>query len=185
MASDSDPALTRRSPHAITLLLAGLVIAAALSRLLPHPPNFSPIEAMGLVAGAYLASRWMAMLLPLAAMLLSDVFLGFHSGMPVVYACMAAIALAAHVGLRGRVGVARVAFFGLAGASFFFIVTNFTVWLASGMYPPTLAGLIACYVAAIPFFHSQLAGVLVYSALLFGAFGLIRRRLDRAALARA
>lgn len=167
--------LANRPAHASWALFALLILAAALSRLLPNPPNFSPIEAVGLFAGAWLASRWLAVLVPLAALLISDAFLGFHSGMPVVYGAMALIALAAHSGLRGRVSVGRVAFFGLAGASFFFIVTNFFVWLSSGMYPHSGAGLIACYVAAIPFFHNQLAGVAVYSTALFGAWALATR----------
>lgn len=166
------------------IVLSALVLVAALSRLLPNPPNFSPIEATALFAGAWLGSRWLAMLVPMAAMLISDAFIGFHSGMPVVYAAMAVIALAAHLGLRGRVSVGRVAFFGIAGATFFFIVTNFAVWLGSGMYPATWGGLVACYVAAIPFFHNQLAGVLVYSTLLFGAWALIARRWPDLASAR-
>jgi hypothetical protein len=167
------------------IVLSALVLAAALSRLLPHPPNFSPIEATALFAGASLASRWLAMAVPIAAMLVSDAILGFHAGMPVVYGSMAAIALAAHFGLRGRVSVGRVAFFGVGGALFFFIVTNFAVWLGSGMYRLTWEGLIACYVAAIPFFHNQLAGVAVYSTLLFGAFAMIARRWPDLAQARA
>jgi len=167
------------------IVLSALVLAAALSRLLPHPPNFSPIEATALFAGATLASRWLAMAVPIAAMLVSDAILGFHAGMPVVYGSMAAIALAAHFGLRGRVSVGRVALFGVGGALFFFIVTNFAVWLGSGMYPSTWEGLIACYVAAIPFFHNQLAGVAVYSTLLFGASAMIARRWPDRAQTRA
>jgi hypothetical protein len=167
------------------IVLSALVLAAALTRLLPHPPNFSPIEATALFAGAWLASRWLAMAVPLLAMLVSDAVLGFHGGMPVVYGSMVAIALAAHFGLRGRVSVGRVALFGVGGALFFFIVTNFAVWLRSGMYPSTWEGLIACYVAAIPFFHNQLAGVAVYSTLLFGAWAMIARRWPDLAQARA
>lgn len=167
------------------ILLSALILAAAFSRLLPNPPNFSPIEAMAMFAGAWLASRWLAMLVPVAAMLLSDAFLGFHGGMPVVYGSMAAIALASHAGLRGKVSVGRVAVFGLGGALFFFAVTNFAVWLGSGMYPRTWDGLVACYVAAIPFFHNQLAGVAVYSTLLFGGWALVTKRWSEPAGVRA
>jgi len=162
------------SPRA--LLLIGLVLACVLTRLIPHPPNFSPIEAVALFAGAWFASRSLAILVPLAAMLLSDVFIGFHSGMPLVYACIAVIALAG--GFLGReAGALRIAAFGLGSAVFFFVVTNFGVWAGSGMYPRTGEGLLACYVAAIPFFHNQLAGVAVYSTLLFGGTALLRREL--------
>jgi hypothetical protein len=157
------------------LVLIGLILGCVLSRLIPHPFNFSPIESVALFAGAYLGSRVLAIGVPLVAMLIADLFLGFHGGMPVVYACIALMAIAG--GYLGRnVSVLRVAAFGLCSAVFFFLVTNFSVWLGSGMYPLTLEGLIACYVAAIPFFHNQLAGVAVYCTLLFGGYALLRQR---------
>lgn len=162
------------------LVVIGLVVACALSRLVPHPMNFSPIEAVALFAGAYLAPRALAIAVPLAAMLLSDFVLGFHDGMWVVYACIALIAVAGGW-LGRRVTAPRVALFGLGAATFFFLATNFAVWATSGMYPHTAEGLLACYVAAIPFFHNQLAGVAFYSVLLFGGFALLRERLPAAA----
>lgn len=165
-----------RSDRARLVLLVALVVVAALTRLLPgRPPNFSPIEAMALFAGAVFASRYVAVLVPLAAMLISDAVIGFHSGMWVVYGCMALIALAG-TRLGGRISALRVAGYGFGAALFFFVVTNFVVWTGSGMYPLTSAGLVECYVAAIPFFRNQIAGVLVYSAILFGAHALLQRR---------
>lgn len=160
------------------LVLIGLVLACALSRLVPHPMNFSPIEAVALFAGATLASRWLALSVPLAAMLVSDLFIGFHGGMWVVYGCIALMALAGQR-LGRRVTALRVAGYGLGAATFFFVVTNFFVWLGGdgAMYPRTWDGLVACYVAAIPFFHNQLAGVAFYSAILFGGWALLRQRL--------
>jgi len=160
------------------LFLIGLVLARALSRLVPHPMNFSPIEAVALFAGATLASRWLAVSVPLAAMLVSDLFIGFHGGMWVVYGCIALMALAGQR-LGRRVRAPRIAGYGLGAATFFFVVTNFFVWLGGdgAMYPRTWDGLVACYVAAIPFFHNQLAGVAFYSAILFGGWALLRQRL--------
>jgi hypothetical protein len=157
------------------IAVAGLVLAAALSRLLPHPPNFSPIEACALFAGAYLLDRRWAVAVPIAAMLLSDLVIGFHALVPVVYACMALMALAGRF-LAGRASVVNVAGAGLAAALFFFVVTNFFVWATSGMYPMTAAGLVACYVAALPFFQNELAGVAVYCTVLFGGFALLQRQ---------
>lgn len=160
------------------LVLIGLVLACALSRLLPHPMNFSPIEAVALFAGAAFGSRALAIAVPLAAMLVSDLFLGFHGGMWVVYGCIALIALAGSR-LGRRVTALRVAGYGLGAATFFFVATNFHVWVGGdgAMYPRTWEGLVACYVAAIPFFHNQLAGVAFYSLLLFGGWSLLRQRL--------
>lgn len=165
---------TSLAPGPLALVL--MIVLAALSRLLPHPPNFSPVEAMALFGGAYFAQRWLGVAVPLLAMLLADFFLGFHSGMPVVYGAIALISLLGFA-LRGKVTVLRVASFGLMGATLFFVVTNFAVWAGSGMYPMTANGLLACYVAGIPFFHWQLAGVATYSVILFGGFALLRSNL--------
>jgi hypothetical protein len=157
-------------------LIAGLVLAAALLRIVPHPPNFAPVAAMALFAGAHLDNRKLAFLIPLAAMALSDMVIGFHDGLLLVYVCMC-IAVAIGMQLRGRIRPLTVAGGALASAVIFFVVTNFGVWLTSGMYPLSAGGLVACYVAAIPFFHYTIAGNLIYAGLLFGGFALIQTRL--------
>ncbi len=160
-----------------TTLVISLILLAALSRLLPHPSNFTPIEAIGLFAGAYLADRRLALLIPLLAMALSDLVLGLHSGMWVIYGL-----IAFNVALGLRLGpnptAARVAGFGLVAAVVFFIVSNFFVWASGGGlgYSRDLSGLIACYVAALPFFKWTLLGMAVYSTILFGGIALLRRR---------
>jgi hypothetical protein len=167
------------------LLLAVLIFAAALSRLIPHPPNFSPIEAVALFGGAYFAKRSWAMLVPLAAMFASDLALGLvnggiywsyfaSAGYLLVYACIA-LSTVLGFGLRGKVGAGRVLGYSLAGSLLFFVVTNFGVWLGSSMYPQNGAGLLAAYVAGVPFFQWTVLGTLFYAALLFGGFELLRR----------
>jgi hypothetical protein len=158
----------------LSAILSAILIAAAL-RLVPHPPNFSPIGAMALFGGAYLGRRTLAFLAPLGAMLLSDAVIGFHSGMPFVYGSVALIVLVGWA-LAKRPTVLRVAGAALIGSVLFFIVTNLGTWIVSGMYPHTLAGLTACFVAAIPFFQNTAAGDLFFSALLFGGFALIERQ---------
>jgi hypothetical protein len=159
-----------------TLALTVMILLAALSRLLPHPPNFTPIEAMALFGGAYFANRWLSVLVPLLAMLLADFFLGFHSGMPVVYGTIFLISVLGFA-LRGKTTVLRVASFGLISATVFFVITNFAVWAGSAMYPMTANGLLGCYIAGIPFFHWQLAGVAIYSIILFGGFAFLRAQM--------
>ena len=167
------------------LLVAGMIVLAALSRLLPHPPNFSPVEAIALFGGAYFAQRHAAIWVPLVAMFLSDLALGLvnggiywsyflSAGYLLVYLCIALTAVMGF-GLRGRVGVLRVGAYSLLGSVLFFLVTNFGTWLGSTMYPRTGAGLMAAYVAGIPFFQWTVLGTLFYSALLFGGFALLRR----------
>ena len=159
-------------------LLSAIAAAAAL-RLVPHPPNFSPIDAMALFSGAYLARRGaIAFAAPLAALLLSDLVLGFYHGMATVYFAVALIVLLGSFTLR-RVSVLRVGGAALASSILFFVVTNFGMWLSSGIYPRTLAGLEACYVAAIPFFQNTVVGDLFYAALLFGGVKLAGRLVPR------
>jgi hypothetical protein len=161
----------------VLAILAAILLAAAL-RLAPHPPNFSPIGAIALFGGAYFGRRALAFAAPLGAMLLSDAIIGFHTGMPFVYASVALIVLIGWA-VRTRMTPLRIAAAAVLSSILFFAVTNFGVWLKGIYYPQTLSGLVDCYVAAIPFFQNTLAGDLVFSALLFGGFALLERRLPR------
>jgi len=160
--------------NARILILLSAIAAAAALRLVPHPPNFSPIDAMALFSGAYLGRRALAFAAPLGALLLSDLVLGFYSGMWVQYLAVGLVVLLSWLALR-RVSPLRIGVAAVASSVLFFVVTNFAVWLLSGMYPSTLPGLAACYVAAIPFFQNTVAGDLFYSGLLFGGFALLER----------
>ena len=160
----------------IALLCA--ICAAAALRLVPHPPNFSPIDAMALFSGAYLGRRWLAFAAPLIALALSDLALGFYSGMLFQYASVVLIVMLGASALP-RIGALRVGGAALASSGLFFAVSNFGVWLVSGMYPHTLGGLGACYAAGVPFFQNTVAGDLFYSALLFGGFALLERAVPR------
>jgi hypothetical protein len=180
------------------LLLVGLVFAAALARLAPHPLNFTPIGAIALFAGAHFARKQWAFALPLAAMFVSDLVL--YAGRYEAYRqnlvttsllVYGSIALIVCVGLwlRNRRRVRNIAAATLAGSLVFFVVTNFGAWLSYSMYPKTWAGLVDCYVLAIPFFRNTLLGDAFYVTVLFGAFALAERRLpalqERPALANA
>jgi len=157
----------------LTLLTA--ILAAAALRLVPHPPNFTPIGAMALFSGAYLGRRGaVALVAPLGALFLSDLVLGFYRGMPTVYFSVALIVIIGWMALR-RVSPLRVGGAAIASSVLFFVLTNFGMWLSSGFYPRTLAGLEACYIAAIPFFQNTVAGDLFYAAVLFGGFALLER----------
>ena len=176
------------------LVLAGMIFVAALTRLLPHPPNFSPVEAVALFGGAYFASRAAAIAVPLMAMFISDLALGAmlggtyfeHFTSPAylatwltVYACVALSAVLGF-GLRGRVSGARVLGFSLIGSVLFFVLTNFAVWATATpltAHPACVSGgLLPCYAAALPFFQWTVLGTLFYAALLFGGFALLRQR---------
>ena len=154
--------------------ILGLIVAAAVTRILPHPWNFTPVGAVALFAGAHLRSRRRAYVVPLAAMLMSDLVIGLHPLMPVVYACFA---LTVGIGgvLRGRRTLLPIAGATLASSVLFFVVTNLAVWAVGGWYPLNLSGLLACYVAGIPYFRNTLLGDALYSALLFGGMAFAER----------
>jgi vitamin B12 transporter len=161
-----------------------LVLLGALSRLVPHPPNFVALGALALYAGARLP-HGRAWLVPVAAMALSDFFLDFGSGRAVVstvrvavYAAFAAIVLAGRLAgpsPRPR----RLAGLAVGASSVFFVTTNFAEWLTNPLYPKTPAGLAACYAAGIPFFWNTAAADLLGTAALFGLDALASRMRNR------
>ncbi len=155
--------------HSRILAILSAILVAAVLRLVPHPPNFTPIGAMALFSGAYLGRRAVAFAAPLGALLVSDLVLGFYHGQVTVYLSVALIVIIGMVALS-RVSPIRVGAAALLSSILFFVITNFGMWLFSGFYARTLAGLEACYVAAIPFFQNTVAGDLFYATLLFGGF---------------
>ncbi|MBS0464239.1 MAG: hypothetical protein JSS03_04510 [Proteobacteria bacterium] len=182
---------TLRSLSTGPLVLVGMIVLAALSRLLPHPPNFSPIEAVGLFGGAFFARRGWALAVPLLAMLVSDIVLGMvNGGLYADYflnahfvAIYASIVLCTVLGfaLRGRANAGNVLGASLAGSVLFYLTTNFATWLSADatLGDACARGLTACYVAGLPFFQWTVLGTLFYSAVLFGGFALLRARLPQ------
>ncbi|MBI3324323.1 MAG: hypothetical protein HYZ92_03490 [Candidatus Omnitrophica bacterium] len=163
--------------HSSTLAVALLIFGVA-ARLLPHPPNATPVAAIALFGGATLPRR-LAWWLPLAVMVLSDLVIGLHD---VILFTWGGFVLTSLLGLwlRRRSGLGRIAASAVAGSLLFFMLTNFGVWLlgdAGRMYPKTLDGLWQCYAAALPFYRNTLLGDLAWSAGLFGLYALAARRL--------
>ena len=177
---------SRFSPRLPVLLFFILlaVVGRVAGPLLPHFPNFAPLDAMALFGGAYFARKRWAVLVPLLAVWGSDLILNYqytgylqllYPGWYWQYGCYALMALLAHAGLR-QVTPLRVALGATTAAVIFFIVSNFGVWVGSAMYPHTGGGLLACYVAALPFFSHSLLSNLVYCSVLFGGFELAQWR---------
>lgn len=152
---------------AIALLLIALGIGA---RLLPHEPNFAPVGAIALFAGAMLGWR-IGVWLPAIIMITSDLVLGFYPGVGFTWAGFIAISLFGSA-LRDATILKKIGVGALGTGVIFFVVSNFGVWVSSGMYAPTISGLLECYAAAIPFFRMSLSADLVYSTALFGCYAL-------------
>jgi hypothetical protein len=160
-------------------LIIGLAIIA---RLVPHIPNFTPIAAMALFGGVYLNRRY-AILVPLAAMAFSDVFIGFYSPVVMVFV-YGSFVLTGLIGLwlKKRKSPGNVIFAAVGASMLFFLITNFAVWLG-GWYPRSIAGLIESYTLALPFFRNTLAGNLFYTGVFFGGYELVLKLVRKPVLA--
>lgn len=149
-------------------------LLAIAGRFMPHLPNFTPVGAFALFAGVYLARKyWWAMGLPLAAMFLSDLFIGFYDWklMAVVYASFLGYSAIGFV-VSKRKNPATIVLASICGAFLFYLTTNFAVWALSSYYPHTLGGLMLSYTLALPFFRATLLGDLFFAGILFGAYEL-------------
>ena len=154
------------------LIGSTLILAAALFRILPHPVNFTPIAAMALAGGVYFEKRF-ALIIPFAALLISDFIIGFHDTIFFVYGSFIIIGLMG-VWLKSHKKIIPVLGTTLMSSILFFIITNFGVW-ASGYYGYTLNGLAESYVMAIPFFKNTVAGDLFYVAAMFGIYEFVSK----------
>lgn len=175
-------------------VVLSIIAVAAFLRLLPHWPNFTPIAAMALFAGTYLEKKQYAFALPIAAMFVSDLFLGFHANMPAVYLGFA-ITVLIGMAIRRRINVGSVVLASVGSSVMFFLLTNFSSWLVSPFYPQTFPGLLEAYVAGLAFFRdtthgisfflNEILGSVFFSATFYGIFYLAGMRfpvLDRSKL---
>ena len=158
-----------------------LILVAALSRVVPHPFNFTPIGAIAMFGAAQFNRKAFAVMIPAAAMLLSDALIG-NPSLP-TYLSFALITVFGCVYLK-KITVSRLFIASLAASVSFFLITNFFVWFGGTMYPPTAQGLIACYVAGLAFYQqtffgnlflNSIMGDLFYTSVLFGSFYWIQK----------
>jgi hypothetical protein len=172
-------------------LSIALVFLAALTRLLPHPDNFTPISAMALFGAAYFSRQVLTLAVPFIALFVSDLILNnifYRQYYPQftlitswwIYAAFGLVMLAGWLLLRKKVAPVRVVTASLVASAIFFLVTNFSVWLESAMYPKTVAGLMACYTAGLPFLKNTAFGDLFFSAVMFGTYEWMTRKEVRA-----
>ncbi len=163
--------------------LVALIVMAAATRLLPHPPNLTSLTAVALFGGACFSDRRLAFAVPFLALLASDLTLGlFYSWssmayQPHMWVQYFAFGLVVLLGmsLKGKSSALGIGGTTLAASCLFFAVTNFGEWVFQPWYPKTGQGLVDAYVAAIPFFRNALLGDAIYVALLFGGFILLAR----------
>ena len=149
--------------------ILSFILLGVLSRFLPHPPNFTAINAIALFGSCSFGGVWLSLSTVYATMFLTDAILGFHCSMPYTYLSLGLIVvLGQWVNLK--FSIYRVGGALMIASLIFFFVTNFGSWLTSPLYSKTFSGLISCYIAAIPFFANQVLGDVFYGTLLFGCF---------------
>ncbi|MVM34199.1 hypothetical protein GO755_29475 [Spirosoma sp. HMF4905] len=163
------------------LTLTVLVLATALFRLVPHWPNFTPVAALALFGAATFERKWIGLIAPFAAMLLSDTLIGFHGSMGAVYISFGLTWLLGLFALQ-RPTAGRIALASITSSLLFFLITNFAVWYGSTFYQQTAAGLMTCYAAGLAFYNGTsfflngVVGDLFFSGLLFGGYYLLQQR---------
>ena len=147
----------------------GLVLLLAFSRLIPHPPNFTPIVAVAIMSGYFFKNIKLSFVVLLIAMLLVDVFLGFYKHMLFVYLSLFLIAFV-FFKMSDKINFKNLFVFGFLGSLIFYLVSNFGVWASGVLSPVTnlpyekdLNGLISCYFLAIPFFKNTLFSTVIFS----------------------
>jgi hypothetical protein len=165
-----------KSPRFIVLTL--LIIFAALTRalplLIPHIWNFTAVGALAIFSGAQFSDKRLALIMPLAAMAISDLFIGNGFSL-VVYSGFIAMVLCGFL-IRKKVSGPNVVLSSIAGAVLFFLITNFALLYPTTSYPHNMQGIIASYIAALPFLNNMLAGNVIFSAVLFGSFYFLTKR---------
>lgn len=145
------------------------IIAAVILRLIPHLPNFAPIAAMALFGGVYLNNKY-ALIIPLVALFISDIFIGFYSPiiMISVYGSFLFIGLMG-LWLKNNKTLSNTLGVTLIGSVGFFLITNFAMWAVPiSLYPHNLQGLLESYTMGLPFFRNTLLGDLFYVGAMFG-----------------
>lgn len=175
-------------------ILAAMILIAAFSRIIPHMPNFSPLEAIGLFGAAHFQKKWLAFLVPVAATWLSDLFINnviyaqyyakftwFYEGFYWQYGSYLLITLAG-LFIFKKVKTQRIFTGALASTAIFFLVSN-SGCLPASNYPKNFGGLMQCYAAGIPFLKGTFLGDLFYSAVLFGSFALAQKKIPALRLA--
>lgn len=151
------------------IFAALLFVALVVSRLVPHPNNFTALVAVALFSGSYWAKSYLRFGVPLAAMVVTDIYFGIYPGLVFNYLAIIAGILIAPALLGSAWSIAGR---GLAASVFFFVISNFGVWLQAGLYEKTFAGLVECYVLAIPFFHNVLLSTWFFSGLFYSCYRL-------------
>ena len=144
------------------ILPISLILILALARLIPHPPNFTPIIAVAILSGYFFKNIYISFLTLIISMLIADIFLGFHNNIFFVYISLLIISYT-FFKIGEKINYKNLIFYSFFGSLVFFIISNFGVWFLGEMYEKNLTGIIECYILAIPFFGNTFLSTLIFS----------------------
>ena len=152
-----------------------LILVLALSRLIPHPPNITPIIAVAIMSSYLFKNLYFSLCALLISMILSDLFIGFYGNMVFVYFSLILITFIFYK-INSKINIKSLLVFCFFGSLIFYIISNFGVWALSGMYEKSFNGLIYCYYLAIPFFKNTLISTILFSYTAFFANSFYNQR---------
>ena len=142
-----------------------ITLILVLSRIIPHPPNFTPILA-GIIFLPFIKKDLaFSIIAPLAAMLISDLIIGMHSLMLWTYAPI--IFLSCLTYYFNQDSILRIGTLAVVSPMVFFLVSNFGVWISGSSYTKDMPGLIECYFNAIPFYASSAISCFLFTVLFY------------------
>ena len=170
-----------------TGVLSIIILLAAFTRIMPHPPNFSPMAAIGLFGAAHFAKKWQAFFIPLIGIWVSDLvinnyvysssssnFVWFYSGFYWQYISYILIIFTGLFIFNRGISLTKTAGGMISSSGIFFLVSNFGVWTGGTMYPKNFSGLITCYAAGVPFIHNTIISDVLFTTVLFGTYYLLQ-----------
>lgn len=170
-----------------TGVLSIIILLAAFTRIMPHPPNFSPMAAIGLFGAAHFAKKWQAFFIPLIGIWVSDLvinnyvysssssnFVWFYSGFYWQYISYILIIFAGLFIFNKSISLTKMFGGMISSSGIFFLVSNFGVWTGGTMYPKNFGGLITCYAAGVPFIHNTIISDILFTTVLFGTYYLLQ-----------
>ena len=152
-----------------------LILILIISRLIPHPPNFTPIISVAIISSYFFKDKFLSILVLMISMILSDFLIGFHKNIFFVYLSLVTITLVFY-NLREKINFKSMFLFGFFGSLIFYLISNFGVWILGTMYEKNFSGLLNCYIMAIPFFKNTFLSTLFFSYAVLVVDSLYRKK---------
>ena len=143
-----------------------LILILAMSRLIPHPPNFTPVISVAIMSGYLFRNIYLSFVVLITSMILADAFIGFYENMLFVYLSLLLIAYIFYK-IAGKINLKNLFIYGFFGSVIFYLISNFGVWYFGNLYEKNVNGLIECYFLAIPFFKNTVLSTIFFTYITF------------------